>query len=320
VRTLITVGGSFAQPSAQELEEHLARCDKEGFWLDIEAPGKEDYALLRDLFGYHPLTIDDIQQRNERPKLDEYPGYAFVVLFTAEWAGAELVFREQHLYLSRNKLVSVHHEPAPVLAELMHRIKAAPEATQGDPGFLQYLVIDQLVDSLFPILERLDDIVDSLEEAISSSGGRTDVMGAIYHLRHQVSNLRRYLGAQRDLFQRLVSHSIELERRETTLYYRDVYDHLVRQYETVDSLRDLLTGAMDVYLSRVSNTLNSTVKQLTAIASLFLPLTFLTGFFGMNFGFLVRSIGGPASFAAALGLMAATIVTQLYIFRRRGWI
>jgi magnesium transporter len=319
VRTLVTVGGSYAQPSAEELEGHLARCDEEGFWLDIEAPGKEDYELLERLFGYHPLTIEDIEQRNERPKLDEYPGYAFVVLFTAEWAGAELVFREQHLYLSRNQLVSVHHEPAPALAELMHRIKAAPEATKGDPGFLQYLVIDQLVDSLFPILERLDDMVDSLEEAISGPA-RTDVMGAIYHLRHQVSTLRRYLGAQRDLFQRLVSHSIELQKRETTLYYRDVYDHLVRQYETVDSLRDLLTGAMDVYLSRVSNTLNSTVKQLTAIASLFLPLTFLTGFFGMNFGFLVRNIGGPASFVGVLGLMLATVLVQLYIFTRRGWI
>src|ERR1019366_5291039 len=117
----------------------------------------------------------------------------------------------------------------------------------------------------------------------------------------------------------LVPLSLEADR-ETTAYYRDVYDHIIRQSETVDSLRDLLTGAMDVYLSTVSNRLNMTVKALPVVASLFLPLTFLTGFFGMNFGWLVSRIGTVTAFAIGLTLMAISIWTQLFFLRRAGWI
>jgi magnesium transporter len=135
-----------------------------------------------------------------------------------------------------------------------------------------------------------------------------------------VSDLRRLLGAQRDMFQRLLTHALTGGDAELPLYYRDVYDHQVRQYEAVDALRDLLTGAMDVYLSTVSNRLNATVKQLTVVASLFLPLTFLTGFFGMNFGFLVAGIATPAAFLGGIGLMALCVVAQVYLFKRSGWI
>ena len=132
-------------------------------------------------------------------------------------------------------------------------------------------------------------------------------------LKHAASEMRRVLGAQRDMFQRFVTHSLE-EDRETTAYYRDVYDHIIRQYENVDGLRDLLTGAMDVYLSTVSNRLNMTMKTLTVVASLFLPLTFLTGFFGENFGWLVTRIGDFPSFAhrgddhGAVGRRAAGVL------------
>jgi magnesium transporter len=136
-----------------------------------------------------------------------------------------------------------------------------------------------------------------------------------------VTELRRFLGAQRDVFQRLTTHGIHLQQQDMTLYYRDVYDHIVRQYETVDSLRDLLTSTMDVYLSTVSNRLNSTTKALTVIASLFLPLTFLTGFYGMNFAYLVTVLETPTmAFAVGIGTMLIAIGIQLYFFRRRGWI
>jgi magnesium transporter len=121
------------------------------------------------------------------------------------------------------------------------------------------------------------------------------------------------------MFQRLVTLALEQDR-ETTAFYRDVYDHVIRQYETIDSLRDLLTGAMDVYLSMVSNRLNATVKALTVVASLFLPLTFLTGFFGENFAWLVGRIGSFTAFAIGLTLMVLSVVLQLVFFRRRGWI
>ena len=134
-------------------------------------------------------------------------------------------------------------------------------------------------------------------------------------------DVRRLLGAQRDVFQALITHGIHLQQADMTLYYRDVYDHIVRQYETVDSLRDLLTSAMDVYLSTVSNRLNQTTKALTVIASLFLPLSFLTGFYGMNFAYLTQVLETPyAAFAIGVLTMMIAILIQLYLFRRRGWL
>jgi magnesium transporter len=137
-----------------------------------------------------------------------------------------------------------------------------------------------------------------------------------------VIDLRKVLGAQRDVFQRLTTHTVGFEGgQDMTIYYRDVYDHIIRQYETVDSLRDLLTSAMDVYLSTVSNRLNQVITRLTVFATLFLPLTFITGFFGMNFAWLVAHIAPAWTFwVLAVGVMLATTALQLLYYRRRGWI
>src|SRR6202165_1851078 len=140
-----------------------------------------------------------------------------------------------------------------------------------------------------------------LEDDITAKASQ-ETLTRIYHLKHTVSELRRFLGAQRDVFQRLITHGVHLQQADMTLYYRDVYDHIVRQYETVDSLRDLLTSAMDVYLSTGSNRLHNTTKALRFICSLFLPLSFLTGFFGMNFAYLVSVLETPYwAFAVGVG-------------------
>ncbi|MGC1184652.1 MAG: CorA family divalent cation transporter, partial [Candidatus Dormiibacterota bacterium] len=146
-------------------------------------------------------------------------------------------------------------------------------------------------------------------------------LAQITALKHSVTDLRRILGAQRDSFQRLVTQSLDPSQPDDSLYFRDVYDHLVRQYETVDSLRDLLSGAMDTYLSTVSNRLNGTMKTLTVMASLFLPLTFVTGFFCMNFAYLTGVVTRSGwAFAGGIILMVSSLVIQLYLFRRRHWI
>jgi magnesium transporter len=238
----------------------------------------------------------------------------------AEWSNDEVLFREHHLFIGPNYLITVHLDPAPILLQLQERIHKNPEFTKGQPAFLTYMVIDVLVDATFPVLEELDDIVDRLEDDITEKASG-DSLNRIYHLKHSVTELRRFLGAQRDLFQRLVTHGIHLQQQDMTLYYRDVYDHIVRQYETVDSLRDLLTSAMDVYLSTVSNRLNQTTKALTVIASVFLPLSFLTGFYGMNFTYLTQVLETPyAAFWVGIATMLASIVVQIYLFRRRGWL
>jgi|SRR5438270_1703837 len=304
--------------------ENITKCfdvaHEDGFWLDIEAPDQADYDLLEHTFKFHPLTIEDIRHQDQRPKVDEYTGYNFTVIFVAVWDNDDVALREQHLFVGEHYLITVHQEPSPQLKDLQERIKKSPELTKGRPGFLEYMAIDALVDATFPVLDRLDDEVDKLEDEITAKATQ-EQLTRIYHLKHSVTDLRRFLGAQRDVFQALITHTINLQQQDMTLYYRDVYDHIVRQYETVDSLRDLLTGAMDVYLSTVSNRLNQTTKALTVIASLFLPLSFLTGFYGMNFSYLTSVLESPyEAFAVGVGTMLIATLIQLYLFQRRGWL
>src|SRR3982075_1201296 len=320
MRTLLPTAGKVDLTDVTSITRCFADAHKEGLWLDIERPDADDFKLLQETFKFHPLTIEDIQHQNQRPKVDEYPEYNFAVIFQADWLGDDVAFREHHLFVGPHYLISVHFEPSEALAALKDRLAKSPELTKGQPAFLTYFVIDTLVDATFPVLEQVDDTVDQMEDEIVAKAA-PKTLNRIYHLKHSVTELRRFLGAQRDVFQRLTTHGIHLQQQDMTLYYRDVYDHIVRQYETVDSLRDLLTSTMDVYLSTVSNRLNQTTKALPVVGSLFLPLSFLTGFYGMNFAYLTTVLETPyIAFAVCVGTMLISIAIQLYFFRRRGWI
>src|SRR5215470_6001573 len=206
MRSIITTDGQYSEPSVEEILRLIEAPDSNGFWLDIEQPTDSDYRLLLDGFRFHPLTVEDVRQANQRPKVDEFPRYCFTVLFTAELAGDELIFREHHLYLAGSRLVTIHHQREPALEELRRRIRGSPELTRDDPEFLHYLVFSELVESLFPVLEELDETIDQLEDAIVERPN-DGLVGRITGLKHSVSDMRRILGAQRDVFQRLLTSS-----------------------------------------------------------------------------------------------------------------
>jgi magnesium transporter len=319
-RHLIATQGPLVEPEAASIDACLVE-GTQGFWLDIERPDDSDYALLEKTFKFHPLALEDIRHQNQRPKLDEYTGYVFVVLFAATFDGERIEIREQHLFLSSQYLVTVHLEPSEPLDRLRERIRANPDLTHRTLPFLFYLVVDQLVDATFPVIDKVDDATEQLEEGIIARADPAS-LGKLTNLKRAVIDLRKVLGAQRDVFQRLTTHTVGMEGgQEMAIYYRDVYDHLIRQYETVDSLRDLLTSAMDVYLSTVSNRLNQVITRLTVFATLFLPLTFITGFFGMNFAWLVAHIAPAWTFwLVGVGIMLVTTAAQLWYYRTRGWI
>jgi magnesium transporter len=237
--------------------------------------------------------------------------------------------REHHLYISGQYLVSVHLEQSEPLTRLRERIKQNPDLAHRSLAYLFYLVVEELVNALFPVLDKLDDLTDTAEDRILTRPD-TATLTELSNLKRSIVDLRKFLGAQRDVFQRLTTASLGDPEKvsklaasfpaEMSIYYRDVYDHLVRQYETVDSLRDLLSTAMDVYLSTVSNRLNLRITRLTVFATLFLPLTFVTGFFGMNFGWLVGHIVPAWTFWLAIALMLGTTLGQLIYYRRSGWL
>jgi len=227
LRPLLTVTGKTPATRVEDITRCFDEAHESGFWLDIEAPDESDYELLERTFKFHPLTIEDIRHQNQRPKVDEYPDYNFTVIFLAVWENDEIALREHHLYVGAHYLITVHHEPSAELKELQERIHKSPDLTHGKPAFLTYLAIDALVDTTFPVLEKLDNEVDVLEDEITAKATQ-DSLQRIYHLKHTVTELRRFLGAQRDVFQALITHGIHLQQQDMTLYYRDVYDHIVR--------------------------------------------------------------------------------------------
>jgi magnesium transporter len=309
-------GSSKVRFSRETVEKLLA--DGGFFWLDLDQPDPGDFEILSDVFKFHPLAIEDSEHFDQRAKIDDYDDFVFIVVYGAAPDDDRLV--EVHCFYSERFLVTVHRDDCPAFAEIRERF-AKREAPIQRPALLLYRIIDGLVDSFFPILADFDDRIDELEDAIFLKADDRQLQ-EIFQMKRLLVGMRKAVTPQRDTFARLMGGVAELPglEEEDERYFRDVYDHLIRISDLIDSYRDLLTGAMDVYLSTVSNRLNSVMKQLAVIATIFLPLTWLTGFFGQNFGFEVAHVGGWGTFVGfGLGTELAAAVVMLIYFKRRGW-
>jgi magnesium transporter len=288
------------------------------FWIDLHRPDAADFETLREVFGFHPLAVEDSEQFGQRPKIDEYDDFAFVVIYGAVSDEDRLV--EVHCFYSERFLVTVHRDDAPAFTAVRERYEQRKDPVKR-PSLLLYRIFEALVDSFFPILADFDDRIDALEDAIFLRADDRQLQ-EIFGMKRLLVGMRKVITPQRDMFASLLGGVGGLPglTDDDERYFRDVYDHLIRISDLVDSYRDLLTGALDVYLSTASNRLNAVTKQLTVIATIFLPLAWLTGFFGQNFGWQVRHISGWQSFLVfGIGTEVAAIGLLLAYFKRRGW-
>jgi magnesium transporter len=292
----------------------------EFFWLDLVGPEQAALKRLGERFGWHPLALEDTLQFGQRPKLDRYGDHMLLVFYGARRGEAnapELI--EVHVMVSGDWVITVRREPCGTLDEL--RARFTEEDGQNEQ-FVVYRVLDVLTDTFFPVLESIDDQIDELEDAIVLKPD-DEQLQRLFHLKRGLVTLRRIVTPMRDLAARTIDEIVDLPGLEpgTRDYFRDVYDHLIRVSDMVDSYRDLLTSAMDVYLSTVSNRLNVVMKQLTVVATIFLPITALTGFFGQNFGWLVLHIRGATSFFVfGIGGAVVAIVLLMIWFKRNDFI
>ena len=291
------------------------------FWLDLTDPTPDDLRRLGELFGFHPLALEDTEHFGQRPKLDHYGDYVFLVFYGAGRDGSEpdATLHEVHMFISGSYVVTLHSAPLPSLDRQREQLDGRCLHSEQ---FLLYRILDALTDSFFPLLGEMDDEIDELEAAVIA--GPTDQqLQRLFALKRELVAMRKVISPQRDLFASSIDRisalpGLELDERD---YFRDIYDHLIRISDLIDSYRDLLSGATDLYLSTVSNRQNDVMKQLTVIATIFLPLAFITGFFGQNFGFLVRHIGSAWAFwGIGLGSMLATCIALLMFFHRKGWL
>jgi magnesium transporter len=289
----------------------------EFFWLDLEAPSADEITSLGTRFGLHHLAVEDTLEFGQRPKVDDYGDAALMVFYGADDGGALV---EVHLHLSGSWMITVRQSACRALHDAFHRLEVSAPRTEEEAI---YRVLDALTDSFFPILERLDDEIDNLMDAMLA-GPRVDQRQELFTLRRQLVDMRRIIGPQRDMLARggdVLGGLPGLESDDAHHWMRDVYDHLLRIAELIDSYRDLLGGALEVYLSTVSNRVNEISKQLAIVATIFLPLTFVTGFFGQNFGTLVRHINSPEAFYAyGVGSLVLSGLALFLWFKRSGFL
>ncbi len=287
-------------------------------WVDAEGESPDALETLARQFSLHPVTVEDFIHRNQRPKIEEFDQYVFLVIHVLRAIrGDELETDELHVALKRNCLLTVHERPLEAVKRVFDRCLADPRPLQQGASFLLYLLSDAVVDGCFPVLDALGDEIDALEDAVVTAPARAR-MHRIFEVKRVVVQLRKIVSPQREVYNALSRRDYPYIEPQTAVYFRDVHDHLVRAFEVIDSYRDLVANTLDAYLATISNRLGQVMKQLTIIATIFMPLSFLSGFFGMNF------TGIPFNQSWLLGLVLATMVglpvAMLFFFSRRGWL
>lgn len=292
----------------------------EYFWLDLTGSGEQEVAGLGEVFGFHPLALEDTLKRGQRPKLDDFGDYMFLVYYAVgESRDGEPELVEVHAFLSGGYIVTTHAGECAALAEVRERLEAQPPRSEQ---FVVYRVLDGLTDTFFPVLDRLDDRIERLDAEVFDRA-TPHQLEEISALRRHLVELRRIATPQRDLLARGIDDILEIPGLEADSrnYFRDVYDHSIRISDQIDSYRDLLSGTRDAYLSIASNRLNQITKQLTVMATIFLPLSFVVGFFGQNFKWLVVEIQSATSFfALGIGSVALVVLAMLLWFRRSDYL
>lgn len=301
-------------------------------WLDIESPTEESMALLGREFGFHELALEDSVHPHQRAKVEQYPGYFFVVAYAVSLNGDELTEHELSAFVAHNYLVTVRKEPVFDLAEVIKRWDTHSDLAKEGGGYLLYILLDEMVDGYFDALDVLEDLTEDVEDQIFGAAGPeagtegTGVRGAdaeaqksIFKLKKQLLKFRRAVVPLRDVLDVMQRRQVDVVTDALEPYYRDVYDHVLRAADFVDGIRDILSSALDAHLAVVSNRLNVVMKHLTSYAAIILVPTLVAGIYGMNFR-SIPELTWRYGYAYALTLMGLSGGVLFWVFRRRDWL
>ncbi len=310
----------------QPIDIAFAIHDAQGLlWVDYENETQaETEPLLTKTFHFHPLAVDDALQESHIPKLDNWGEYLYIVLHAVDIDVRDrrrVDTKELDIFIGKNYLVTHHDEHIEAVEKVWSSIQRDPRHLKSGPDHVLYRLTDEIAASFMPVVERFDEQIDQIEDDIFDQP-RPVTLEHIFIIKRSVLYLRRIIAPQREVMNKLARDDFEVIDEQDRIYFRDVYDHLVRMYDITEGVRDLVSGTLDTYLSIVSNRMNDVMKTLTIITTIFMPISFLAGFFGMNF--FQPSAPLPAwtsypSFIASLLIFILAPLGMLLWMRRRGW-
>ncbi len=292
-------------------------------WVDMDVASTAQQAFLAHPFNFHPLSIEDTHSADGRVKIEEFPGYLLIVVrgvrFVEETAEAyDIETYNLWCFLGKNFVVTVRGAHNVGVEQAAERVRRSADLLQRGPGRLLHQILDATVDAYFPIVDQLDDFVDGLEERVFVQFDQS-ALRDIFSVKRLVLQLRRHLSPMREVFNILQNRPSAFIAPEVQVYFRDVYDHVIRLNESLDTYRDLLSSTLDSYLTQVSNRMGMATKGLTIVATLSVPFVVVSGMWGMNFDEIPLS-GWPHGFWVLLGAQLALGVGLIAVLRRRGWL
>jgi magnesium transporter len=304
-------------------EIKAALADERGLlWVDVREESAENQRLLREVFGFHQLAIEDcFNDRMENAKIDDYGSHLFVVSQHVAYNpfGRRVSFVELGLFLGPNYVVTVHHRPLERISELLRLSLTSERYLEHGAAFLAHAILDALVDDLLPAVEGMDEQLDELEGRILASPQPAQLNDVLL-LKRNALRLRRVILSQRDSINRLARDEFpDLIPHQALIFFRDIYDHILRVEAMIDGLRDLADTALSSYLSAVNNRTNEIMKAMSVVAVIFLPLTLIASIFGTNLDYSLFGASFKAGFYLMLAVMLAIAGGLILYFRRRGW-
>jgi magnesium transporter len=288
-------------------------------WVDLAGPTDEEGRVLSDVFRFHPLSIEDAHSSMQFPKAEPYPGYLYVVLHGIDVTKGEQAFatRDVDFFLGPTFLVTVHDGHSTSISHLQDLCDRHDRLLAEGPVGLFHRIVDAMVDHYRPVMETLEQRIDALEE--EAFGGQSELARRMLRLRHELAQMRRVLMPQRDVIGRLARREFPAISDEMAYRFRDVYDHVVQMADEAILFQDRVTGILEVNLASISNRLNQVMKVLTVMSTIFLPLTLLSGMWGMNTHLPQFPGGESAQFWWVTGIMIVVASAMLAVFRRNRW-
>jgi len=315
--------GTLEQDISPTRIREILQSGEGALWVDIDSTNMHQHALLEKVFQFHPLSIEDTLSPGSRVKYEEYDRYIFVVMAVIRFDEGtpepyDLATSNLYFFLGKNFLVTVHGLSSKSCALARERLVRNPELMARGVEMTMHNIIDQSVDAYFPLVEELNVMVDGLEERLFEKFDEL-LIHEIFKAKRAAFSLRRHVGPLREVLNILTNRPCAYIRHETQLYYRDIYDHTIRIVESMDTVRDLLAGVLETYLSQTSNRMNKVMKQLSIVATIALPLIVIGGIYGMNFSQMPLT-HNPYGFVIALASMVIVSGVILWWLKKNRWL